>query len=96
MVEQYRKAALAARPSGYYVVNQGEFRPDDLIWDWVGKAWYRADDPVWGTVKVAIEDCVCVIRLATSGAGRTYTVRRGNDEPPLTPSKPAEEQQGLF
>ena len=49
-------------PQGYRTLRVGEIRPDDLVWDWLGKEWLRADDPEWGSHCFAAEECVGVAR----------------------------------
>jgi hypothetical protein len=78
--DAYKREAFAAIPRGYYRISEGEYLPDDLIWDWCHKEFLRADDARWGPHKVDVADCVCVVRKAKSGlaasVGRSYSVKR--------------------
>ena len=64
---------------GYARVKTGDILPDDMLWDVVGRNWYRADSTAWDCSidKHAELSCYVLrkIRLDLPTSRRTYVLK---------------------
>ena len=64
---------------GYARVTTGTLLPDDMLWDVVGRAWYRADSTAWNcSIHPNVEYSTYVlrtIRLDLPTTRRTYVLK---------------------
>jgi hypothetical protein len=84
-MDSYTLDGLRNKPEGYYRVQGGTIRPDDLVWSCFEREFLPASDPGW-RFPPTIDNSACVIRKARHEAApgqqiRSYQLKRQPDAP---------------